>query len=202
MKGLFRKGCGTVFALLALTVAAPAVASASTPVSCPDYPLSQPFLAWGDFNQYTLLGGQSFDNFDGAGWQLTGGAKLVTTTLADGHTGQVLDLPSGGQAVSPTMCVNSSSYPLARAMAADLAGTQGVQVYIQYSNGYWGTPLPAGIIKNTYSGFNASKPIMLHSPTLIGVHLARFTLVGASNFSGSKGEYQVYNFFVDPRMSH
>jgi hypothetical protein len=202
MKGLFRKGCGTALAVFALAVLAPAAASASTPVSCPDYPLSLPFLAWGDLNQYTLLAGQTVDNFDGTGWKLTGGAKLVTTTLADGSTGQVLDLPNGAQALSPAMCVDASSFPQARTMAANVQGTQGVQVYIQYSNGTWGNPLAAGIVKNTYPGFNASKPIMLHSSTLVGVHLARFTLVGASNASGGKGEYQVYNFYVDPRMSH
>ena len=35
------------------------------------------------------------------------GAKLVTTTLADGRTGQVLDLPSNATAVSPVICVTT-----------------------------------------------------------------------------------------------
>src|ERR1035438_7703870 len=48
---------------------------------------SQPFLSWQDTNSYTLVSGQSADNFSGAGWVLSGGASLVTTTLADGRTG-------------------------------------------------------------------------------------------------------------------
>ena len=163
-----------VASIVSKTALADTTATAST---CGNPLLTQPFRSIGDLNHYTLLPGQTTDNFDGTGWELTGGAKLVTAKLADGQTGQVLDLPSDAHAVSPTICVTASDYPQARTMVADLAGTQGVQVYVQYNNGSWGTPLAAGIVKNTYAGFAASKPIMLHAPTLTGVHLARFTLV-------------------------
>jgi hypothetical protein len=35
--------------------------------------------------------------FTGTGWTLSGGAKVVSATLADGTTGTVLDLPSGAR---------------------------------------------------------------------------------------------------------
>ena len=198
MNGLFRKGCVTAGAVIALAAAVPAAASAA-PAGCPDYSLSQPFLAWGDSNQYALLPGESADNVDAAGWQLSGGAKLVTTTLADGQVGQVLDLPSGAKAVTAPLCVNSSQDPEARTMVADLSGTVGVQVSVAYmplGGSTWGSPLATGNVKNVWNGFYLSKPIMLHAGSLTGFNLARFT------FTAVAGEYQLYNFYVDPRRSH
>jgi hypothetical protein len=198
MNGLFRKGCTTAGAVIALAAAIPAAASAAPP-SCPSYVASQPFLAWGDPNDYALLPGESIDSVDGAGWQLSGGAKLVTTRLADGTMGQVLDLPKGATAVTAPICVNSSQEPEARTMVADLSGTSGVATYVAYSSandGSWGSLLAAGNVKYTWSGFGPSKPIMLHAGSLRGVHLARFT------FMAFDGEYQLYNFYVDPRRSH
>jgi hypothetical protein len=198
MNGLFRKGCVTAGAVIAVAAATPTAASA-TPQSCPNYPVSQPFQAWGDTNQYALLSGESIDNVDGTGWQLSGGAKLVTARLADAAMGQVLDLPKGASAVTAPICVNSSQDPEARTMVADLSGTSGVATYVAYaslSGGDWGWPSATGNVKYTWSGFGLSKPIMLHAGGLKGLHLARFT------FTAFDGEYQLYNFYVDPRRSH
>src|ERR1700759_2982644 len=63
--------------------------------SCSNPQESQAFLSWKDPNWYTPIPGQSTTGFDATGWTLTAGAKTVTTTLPDGSTGQVLDLPSG-----------------------------------------------------------------------------------------------------------
>ncbi len=100
-------GLGVVigtFAALPLGVASAAPAP-STP--CPGEQFTQPFLAFGDSGYYTLAPGESADNFDGTGWSLSGGATIVTATLADGTMGSVLDLPAGSTAVSPTMCVST-----------------------------------------------------------------------------------------------
>jgi hypothetical protein len=191
MNGLFRKGCVTVGTVIALAAAAPAVASADP---CPNYQLSQPFLAWGDTNQYTLLPGQSVDNVSGDGWQLSRGAKLMTSTVQDGRVGQVLDMPAGSVAVTPPMCVNASQYPMARAMVSDLTGTDGVAVYVSYDGGP--AMLSDGNIKNNQPGWAPSKPIMLHAGSLRGQHTLRITLVSYG------GEYQLYNFYLDPRRSH
>lgn len=165
--------------------------------SCPPYTLTRAFVAWKDFRWYTLLPGERMDNFSGTGWRLIGGAKIVSATLADGKTGQVLDLPSGASAVSPALCVNASSDPLARAMVADVAGARGVAMSVAYAaGGVWSASKRAGNIKDTKPGWARSKPIMLHAGALRGIHFARFT------FAASHGEYRVYDFYVDPRMSH
>jgi hypothetical protein len=164
---------------------------------CPSNALSQPFLAWGDTHEYTLLSGESVDNVGGLGWQLSGGAHLSTATLQDGKAGQVLDMPAGSHVVTPAMCVNASNYPMARAMVSNLSGTQGVAVYVSYaSDGLWGWPLPTGMVKSPVPGWGLSRPIMLHAGELRGEHLVRFTLVAYG------GEYQLYNFYVDPRRGH
>src|ERR1700761_9522473 len=101
MKGLFGKGSVTAGAVIALAAVSPSIATAVTagkgasPSSgkpaqaspgkagqqlssaadgCPSYSLSQPFLAWGDTHEYTLLSGESVDNVGGLGWPLSGGA--------------------------------------------------------------------------------------------------------------------------------
>ena len=92
-------------ALMGLT-AIPAVAATWTTVpaataGCPAPQLSQLLLPVGDPNWYTLAPGETTDNFTGAGWTLTGGARIVAVTLADGQTGSVLDLPSAQQSFHP-----------------------------------------------------------------------------------------------------
>jgi hypothetical protein len=232
MKGLFRTGSVTAGAVIALAAVSPSIATAvpagrGAPASsgkppqassgkpaqaaagkagqqlspaadgCPGYSLSQPFLAWGDTHEYTLLSGESVDNVGGLGWQLSGGARLTSATLQDGKVGQVLDMPAGSHVVTAAMCVNASNYPLARAMVSNLSGTEGVAVYVSYaSNGLWGWPLATGMVKSPVPGWGLSKPIMLHAGELRGEHLVRFTLVAYG------GEYQLYNFYVDPRRGH
>ena len=113
---------------------APRLASTS-PVDtsgCSAPQLSQPLLSVGDSNWYTMTPGETVDNFDGSGWTLTGGAQIKTTTLADGHTGSVLDLPSGSKAVSPTMCVNTG-YQTVRTDVRNVVGAEGVQFYVSYA---------------------------------------------------------------------
>ncbi|MBV8432641.1 MAG: hypothetical protein JO244_15865, partial [Solirubrobacterales bacterium] len=115
-----------VSVLVTIAVAPAEAATSSVDTSgCSSPLLSQPFLAWGDSNSYMLVPGQTADDFNGQGWQLSGGAKVVTTQLSDGTTNSVLDLPSGSKAVSPVICV-SSAYPTARAMVRNVKGAEGV----------------------------------------------------------------------------
>ena len=86
--------------------------------------------AAGDSNWYTMMPGESPDTFNGSGWTLTVG-RNSHDAAAGGRTGSVLNLPSGAEAVSPTVCVNSD-YPTARTMVRDVAGAEGVQFYVSY----------------------------------------------------------------------
>jgi hypothetical protein len=148
-------------------------------------------------NWYTLAPGQSENSFDGTGWTLSGGAQLVTTTLADGSTGTVLDLPAGSRAVSPPMCV-SADYPSARTQVRDLVGAPSVHLFVQYTNTKsWLKPIAAGTFAGNDQWVN-SQPLSLHPGNLYGWQLETFTLTG-----GDKGtDAEVYNFYVDPRCMH
>jgi hypothetical protein len=199
-----RLGLGVVIAALG---AAPAQA-ATTPVDtsmCTTPVFSQPFLSWQDTNSYTLVSGQSADNFSGAGWVLSGGASLVTTTLADGRTGSVLDLPTGSQAVSPTICV-ASDYPDARMMVSNLSGSSGGKM--DFAVSYAGTssattPQQTGTFKTTgnqgVSGnWLLSAPADMQPGSAPGWQPMQITLTPSGP---KKTDFQIYNLYVDPRSS-
>jgi hypothetical protein len=203
MKCLFsRLTIATSGALVALALGAaltPAMASADTS-QCTTPPLSQPFTALRDYNWYTLAPGQAVDDFVGNGWTLSGGAGLPSTTLADGRKGQVLNLPSGSEAVSPIMCVGVD-YPTARTYVRNVVGAEGVQFYVSYqnANGSWTRPQDTGQFHGgSGAGWGVSNRINLDPPKTSGWELVRFTLVP----SGKSSDFQVSNFYVDPRMRH
>lgn len=195
-------GAGSRALALAALIAAVAGGSAQaatpfTPTSAcssPGYAISQPYLSWRDVNWYTLAPGQAADSFDGNGWVLSGGASLVTTTLADGSTGTVLDLPAGSTAVSPPMCVDSE-YPTARVDVRDVAGPPGVRVLVAYTGTKsWGNPAAAGGVPAD-SSWSVSPPIQLHPGNLFGWQEAQYTFEGGARGSDA----QLYDFYVDPR---
>src|ERR1700748_2510925 len=101
---VLRRAAGLGIGIAALLAgSAQAATFAPSPVDtswCMSPLLTQPFSGAKDSNWYTLMPGESSGGFDGTGWTLSGGAKIVTTTEADGSTGTVLDLPSGSTAVS------------------------------------------------------------------------------------------------------
>ena len=101
-------GLAVLFAAVTGGSAQAATLVKTSACSQPSYSFSQPFSTVKDANWYTLAPGENVDSFDGTGWTLSGGAKLVTTTLADGTTGTVPDLPTGATAVSPPMCVSAA----------------------------------------------------------------------------------------------
>jgi hypothetical protein len=165
---------------------------------CTDPLLSQPFLGHGDRHQYMLLPGESPGNFDGTGWTLSGGASIVTTTLDNGDTGSVLDLPSGAMAVSPTVCV-TSEYPKARSMVRDIVGSDGVAFAVSYEGKpSWDAPKGGGKMHGKNSGWSLSGGLDVHPGGDPGWQPVRFVLTGG----GKASDYQVYNFYVDPRMKN
>jgi hypothetical protein len=204
-----RLGLGLAIAAVAAAPAQAKTASvqaATTPVDtsmCTAPALSQPFLSWQDTNWYALAAGQAVDNFNGAGWTLSGGAKIVATTLADGTTGSVLDLPSGSQAISPTICL-TSDYPSARMMVRNLSGSNGGNV--SFSVSYAGTtsansPLQTGTFKTTGNqgvggGWELSDPVALEPSTNSGWQPMQITLTPSGP---AKASFEVYNLYVDPR---
>jgi hypothetical protein len=198
-RSIIRRGAGLAVLLAAVAGGSAQAATLVKTSACgqPSYTFSQPFSSVKDSNWYTLAPGQSLNSFDAAGWTLSGGARLVTTTLADGSTGTVLDLPAGATAVSPPMCV-SAAYPKARTQVRDLVGASSVHLFVQYTNTpSWEKPIAAGVIAGQTQWVN-SQPLDLHPGNLYGWQNEVFTLTG-----GTKGtDAQVYNFYVDPHSFH
>jgi len=205
MKQSLFRGIGigaAVAAFGAVPAQALAQSAAATTASCTNPLLTQPFLTWGDSHWYALAPGEAADDFAGAGWTLTGGAKIVTTTLQDGTRGSVLDLPRGSKAVSPTVCL-TSAYPTARMMIRNASGSNGGDV--GFSVSYAGTstadaPLQTGKFKTTGSAgvagaWSLSAPADLDPSTTAGWQLMQVTLTA----DGPK-EFQVYNLYLDPLM--
>ena len=189
-------------AATALALGAPAIASAATALpaasgGCAAPPFSQPFLSLNDANFYTLAPGETPDSFNGAGWTLSGGARIATTKLADGTTGTVLDLPSGSKAVSPVMCV-TSQFPVARAVIRDVVGSEGVFFNVSYlGTNTANTPKNTGQVHGQQTSWTLSDPVNLQPNNTPGWQQVRFTLVPG----GKTSDFQLYNFYVDPRCA-
>lgn len=193
--------CGILTTAVAFLSAGPAQAAPlntsgltwGSVASCTDPSLTQPFLSAGDANWYTLAPGETPGSFNGDGWTLTGGASIQ----ANG-AGAVLDLPSGAQAISPPMCV-ASDYPTARTMVRDVVGAEGVQVSVAY----WGTKTATaaqavGQVHGQKSAWTLSNPVNIHPGNLPGWQLVRFALTPG----GTRSDFQVYDFWVDPHMHY
>ncbi len=162
--------------------------------SCSNPVLTQPFASIGDQNYYMLAPGESVDSFNGTGWMLFGGANIQSQTLADGSTGNVLDLPSGSVAISPLTCVNVT-YVAMRAMVSDVSGANGVNYRVSYlgtgasDNGWLGGASQGG-------GFAPSNQVQLNPPGSGNWVMARFFFIAPS--SNQNGDFQLYDFYVDP----
>ena len=101
---------GAAFALLiGLATAAAAPAGATMLNGCPDKDMSRPFLRWLDPISYTLAPDGGFEN-GGQGWQLRGGAEVVSGNESFNLSGagdSSLLLPSGSSPTSPATCVET-----------------------------------------------------------------------------------------------
>jgi hypothetical protein len=202
VRSIVLSGCG-VIAAVGLT-AAPAHAASTSTTTPPDTSacsaplLSQPLLSAKDSNWYTMVPGESPDSFDGAGWTLTGGASIKRTTLADGTSGSVLDLPSGSTAVSPTVCVQLG-FQTVRTEVRDLVGAEGVQFYVSYAGtSTWDTPRNTGQVHGQQTNWTLSDPVNVQPSNTTGWQLVRFVLIPG----GKTSDFQIYNFWLDPRMCH
>jgi hypothetical protein len=186
--------------LAAVTMAVPAqAATGSADTSgCAEGAFSQPFLSLKDKNWYTLLDGQTEQGFNGVGWELSGGASVITTTLPNGSTGTVLDLPSGAKAVSPMACV-TTEYPTARAYVRNVVGGEGVAFNVSYEGtNTWEKPKNTGQIHGANGAWAAATPVNLQPTKTSGWQPMRITLIG----NGKTSEFQVYDLYLDPRLSH
>lgn len=174
--------------------AAEAALLASEIASCQAAELFQPFTGAGDNNLYMLAPGQSSTTFEGQGWTLSGGASIETTTLPSGGTGPVLNLPSGSEAVSPSMCV-TKEYPVARMEVRDVVGAEGVSFNVSYDGKpNWQKPQNTGQVRGNGNGWTLSNTVNTQPFNEPGWQLVRITLIPG----GKNSDFQVDNFYIDP----
>jgi hypothetical protein len=195
-----RLACATalVSALLAFS-ASPTLAATTPATQCSGQTFSQPFTSFGDLSYYTLLPGSDFNSW-GSGWQLRGGAGVVTTKRADGSIGNVLNLPSGSRAVSPPLCV-TLDYQTARTWVHNVVGSEGVTVSVSYAGTSTAcNPQSIGVVTGQQSNWALSNSLNIHpeiAGTAAGTREVRFTFVAGGRVS----DFQIWDFWVDPRMN-
>jgi hypothetical protein len=162
------------------------------PTQCSQPNLGQPYLANGDWNYYSPAPGPSGTAFDGSSWSFYGGAKTVSTQLADGSTGQALDMPAGSTAVSPAVCVIPSNDPMDRAMVRSLVGNANIQVSLSFyvPGSGWTNPQGAGNLKPQGTAWTLSNPSPLPNPpgasNTNSWQVVRFVFAGGGGTSDSQ----------------
>jgi hypothetical protein len=192
-----RRALGLCIVVAGLLTAGPAGAAAATSSPTCNAPALTQAYSWAlDSNWYAALPGVAWDTFSSGGWTLSGGAKVVTTTLADGVKAPLLVLPSGATAVSTQMCV-SNSYPTFRGEIRDVKGTSGVKVSIAYSGTKgWGSAASFGTLAGSGTAWTIPSVLSIKPSIVEGWQYGRFTFAA----QGTNSEYQLSNLYADPRM--
>jgi len=165
-------------------------------ITCTAPLLTQPFLSAGDSNFYMLAPGQTPGSFDGTGWTFSGRAGVKKVSIeGGGTTTSVLDLPSGGQAVSPPFCV-TAEYPTARGIVRSVTSSGSVGFYVSYrGNPSWESLKMTGQLEGQGSAWTLANPVSMQPYSASGWLIAQVTLVGAGS---SKSDAQLYNLYIDP----
>jgi hypothetical protein len=187
---------GLVTLAVGLGASTPAYATTVDTSMCTNPTLTQAFLPRGDQHSYAPIPGETASSFEGTGWTLAGGARIISTTLHDGTTSTVLDLPSGSKAVSPEVCV-TSDYPTARGWVRDVKGSEGVFFYVSYAGtSTWTTPKNTGQIHGSGTSWGLVTPVNLQPYNVAGWQPMKITLIPG----GTTSEFQVSGLELDPRM--
>ncbi|UJA21227.1 hypothetical protein HJD18_14060 [Thermoleophilia bacterium SCSIO 60948] len=92
----------------------------------------QAFLDWGDNDFYVLAGGGDFES-ELDGWQLRGGAEVVSggNVLRPQSSAHSLSLPDGSSAVTAPICVTRDN-PVARMFSKTTSGLGLLRVQVIY----------------------------------------------------------------------
>jgi hypothetical protein len=197
-----------VFAAAAVTalavIAAPAANAGllvSSAESCDTQQFSTPFSSFGDGASYTPVPGGAFEAGQKA-WTLSGGAKIVggneSYKVRSSADSRSLQIPAGGVATSPAMCVGLSE-PTIRWFQKEssllgLTGAMTVSVLTETSLGaVVETPVGAGLLTPTWK------------PSLTGLIVTNLLPLLPNNktavafrFRAVTGTWTVDDVYVDP----
>lgn len=188
-----------VFVGMVTATAAPAGAAVLN--GCPDQRTSQPFLRWLDPISYVLAPNGGLES-GSAGWQLRGGAKVVSGNESfglSGPGGYSLYLPSGSTATSPAMCAETLDV-FARYVAKNrgivLLSSLEVDAIVRDSGGHTFV-LPAGV--NTGgSRWAPSLPAVALLNVLGALNDGRVTVSFRFRPIGLGAKWQIDDLYVDP----
>jgi hypothetical protein len=217
-----RRGARTLAALavaagVSLAVAAPANAAIKLPLlkglldkntalsvlGCDaDHDVSRPFSAWNDFNDYALAPGGDFES-RASGWTLRGAAAVAAGNQPfDIGTGgsASLRVANGATVTSPAMCIDVR-YPHFRVFARNNGSAKGtLKAEVLFFN-------LQGLVRSTASGTVSSRTgEWFPSDSLkIGVDFDDSLSNGAAYVAfrftaGTGADWQIDDFYVDPRM--
>jgi hypothetical protein len=191
-------------AIATAAIAAPAANAGllvSSAEGCATQQFSKPFSPWGDGANYTPVPGGAFEAGQ-KGWALSGGAKVVSGNekynVRSSSDSRSLQIPAGGVATSPAMCVGLSEPTIRwfqkQSSLLGLTGAMTVSVLTETSLGLVvETPVGAGLLTSAWS------------PSLTGVVITNLlpllpdskTAV-AFRFRSVTGTWTVDDVYVDP----
>jgi hypothetical protein len=187
-------------ALLAL-----AVASAGAAQACSYSGGKQAFAKWRDSRDYVLAPDGGFEA-GGSGWGLARGAAVVggnesffLNGAADSHS---LAVPTGGEAISPAICVNLAT-PVFRLVARN-EGDPSAALRVEAR--YMLLGLLRTTVLSTFRGGGEWAPSPAMSP-LLGLSTIVGTLIPSSiniriTSPDSGGKWQVDDLYIDPFARH
>jgi hypothetical protein len=183
--------------------ALPSTASAgllTESVDCSPQPTSNPFARWGDYRNYMLAPGGSFES-GAPGWQLNG------ASVVDGNESyyvggkshrKSLRIDGGETATSPEICVGLE-HPVIRLFAKNnrlLLSTMSVEVIVRTSLGLKvAVPVAVVLPRSSWKPTPGYLVVANLLPLLPNDHTPvqfRFRAIGA-------GSWWIDDFYVDPR---
>ena len=171
--------------------------------TCAAPTLVQAFAGLGDSRDYVLAPGGSFEGKDLDGWQVErakvdkGGSPLELSE--DDTNKRSLEIPAGGSATSPAMCVDLH-YPTMRIMTKGQPGEGALRVEVIYPDSDNPVFHPVGSLAGADKDWQASEDISVFperggaAPGMRRVAL-RFTPVAND---GTAGDWNIDDLYVDP----
>jgi hypothetical protein len=183
--------------------AGPTSAGALLLPSCPERPIEQEFRQWGDPSWYFLMPDGGFEA-GAQGWALSNGAAVSDGNepffANDPNDEHSLVLPTGGRAVSPTVCVAMGENTI-RLFVQD-PGVDGAVLHVRASvrNPLTGLVLSTRIdLVSLDEGWSPTTPILI--PNLLGGIAGTQRLTLTFSTSGADAAWSIDDVYVDPIRS-
>ncbi len=197
-RGSVRLTFVSVIALVAVAVCVPVASAGGSLLGLSNDCLqaSKPFAQFGDYRSYTFGTNGGLENGD-AGWSLSGAARVVEDNesyyVHSASDDSSLALPSGSSALTPRLCMGTTSTWMRFFVKSSNAGSVRVQVVLR---NLAGSVLGIVQISNLSPGASWQPgPAILNLDSLCGV-------LGASSiqlkFTTLSGSVQVDDVYVDP----